>query len=263
MDKNGFIKLHRQLLDHPIWQTSTPEQKVILITLICMANHEPNRWEWGGEIFHVDRGQMVTSLDSIKTLCGKGISTQNIRTALVRFEKLGFLTNKSTKQGRLITIEKYSKWQDGETQTNKGTNKDLTKTSQRPNKDLTPNKNDKNDKNDKKYIYSDVPENIREPFMEWVAMRKKRNRPIDSKSAVTRALNKLNSLSKNPERQKELIEYAIYKNWLSFYPIPQEDIIPKPKVVEKEKPINSVPMPEGTREKMAALGFGNLIGKEK
>ena len=161
MNRSGFIKLHRQLLDHPIWQKSTPEQKVILITLICMANHEPNKWEWGGEMFQVDRGQFVTSLESIKEACGKGISTQNVRTALVRFEKLGFLTNKSTKSGRLITIEKYSKWQDESTDTNKDTNKDLTKTSQRPNKDLTPNKNDKNDKNDKNIdIYSRASEEI-------------------------------------------------------------------------------------------------------
>ena len=258
MSEKGFIKLHRQLLEHPIWQNSTPEQKVILITLICMANHEPNRWEWNGEIFKVNRGQMVTSLESIKSACGKGISTQNIRTALVRFEKLGFLTNESTKSGRLITIEKYSKWQDVETESNKGANKELTKTSQRPNKDLTPNKNDKNDK---KNIYIDVPDEIKDLFMEWASMRKDLKKPLTSKTAVSRALNKLNALSKNPVKQRELIEYAIYRNWLSFYPIPQEDKIPKKKEeAREEKPIKAEPMPEQTREKMAALGFGNLIG---
>ena len=151
MDRQGWIKIYRVLFDHPIWKNSTAEQKVVLITLIAMANHERNRWEWKGEVFDVGRGQFVTSIESIKNECGKGISTQNVRTALVRFEKLGFLTNESTKNGRLITIENYSKWQDSEDKPNKVTNKDLTKTQQRPNKDLTTNKKDKKEKNERNF----------------------------------------------------------------------------------------------------------------
>lgn len=148
MSKEGFFTIHRCLFEHPIWLKSTPEQKVILISLIEMANHETNRWEWNGEQFEVERGQMVTSIDSIIAECGKGISQQNVRTALKRFEKLGFLTNKSTKTGRLITIVNYSKWQDVDSNPNKASNRHLTDTSQRPNKDLTPNNNDNNDNND-------------------------------------------------------------------------------------------------------------------
>ena len=152
---DGWVKIHRVLFEHPIWKQSTPEQKVILIALIGMVNHEPERWEWKGEMFEAKRGQTVTSLESIREACGKGVSIQNVRTALARFEKLEFLTNESTKSGRLITICNYCKWQDKGDETNKGANKEVTKTSQRPNKDLTPNKNDKNDKNDKnKDIYS-------------------------------------------------------------------------------------------------------------
>ena len=156
MSKNGWVKIHRELFNHPIWKKSTVEQKVILIALIGMVNHEPNKWEWKGEEYEVKRGQTITSLDSICEECGKGISTQNVRTALARFEKLGFLTNESTKSGRLITICNYCKWQDKDSEPNKDANEDLTKTSQRPNKDLTPNKNDMNKKNDKndKITYS-------------------------------------------------------------------------------------------------------------
>ncbi|MFL0267237.1 hypothetical protein [Candidatus Clostridium radicumherbarum] len=51
----------------------------------------------------------------------------------MRFEKLGFLTNKSTKTGRLITIDNWELYQVELKQTNKGSNKDLTKSQQRPN----------------------------------------------------------------------------------------------------------------------------------
>jgi len=124
-------------MDKPIWIKSTPEQKSILITLLLMANHEISEWEWMGEKFNVEPGQFVTSIESIRMQSGKGISIQNIRGALVRFEKLEFLTNKATKTGRLITIVNWDSYQLKETKPTKKP----TKTQQRPNKDPTPNKN--------------------------------------------------------------------------------------------------------------------------
>lgn len=146
----GYVKLHRELASKPIWLKSTAEQKVILITLLMMANFKSNQWEWSGEKFEVLPGQFVTSLDSIAKECGTGISIQNVRTALARFEKLDFLTNESTKNGRLITIANWTLYQDTNKEPNIVDNKDLTKTSQRPNKDLTPKEESNNVNNDKK-----------------------------------------------------------------------------------------------------------------
>jgi len=108
---NGWIELHRELLEKPIWLLSTPEQSKILITLLLMANHKTKSWEFKGKQFICKPGQFVTSLDSILKKSGNGISTQNIRTALERFEKYEFLTNESTKQNRLITICNWERYQ--------------------------------------------------------------------------------------------------------------------------------------------------------
>ncbi|MDB1728603.1 DnaD domain-containing protein [Enterococcus avium] len=139
----GWIKLYRQLLEKPIWLESSPEQKVILITLLSMANHEEKEWEWQGVPYKARPGQFVTSLESIRKKCGKGISLQNIRTALKRFEKYEFLTNQSTKQNRLITIINWGVYQEKNTELTK----QPTVISQTPNSQLTTNKNEKNDKN--------------------------------------------------------------------------------------------------------------------
>ncbi len=136
----GWIKLHRILKEKPIWKQSTPEQKTVLITLLLMANHDEKEWEWQGNKFRVNPGQFVTSLDSIKQEAGKGISIQNVRSSLNRFKKLEFLTWKSTKTGRIITIcnwEDYQHMEDTAQQSSQ----------QRPNKEPTTNKNEKNDKN--------------------------------------------------------------------------------------------------------------------
>jgi hypothetical protein len=148
----GWLKLHRELFEKSIWQNSTPEQKVILITLLGMANHQGREWEWNGKQFKAAPGQFVTSLDSICEKCGKGISVQNVRSALGKFKKYDFLTDESTKTGRLITIVNWGLYQGFDDETNKATNNEVTKDQQRGNKEVTPNKNDKNVKNDKKDI---------------------------------------------------------------------------------------------------------------
>ncbi len=140
-DNQGWISLHRELLNKSIWIESTPEQKTILITLLLMVNHAPNKWEWKGTEYILKPGQVITSLDSIVNKSGKGVSVQNVRTSLKRFEKLGFLTNESTKQNRLITIINYGFYQGKEEQANKAVNSHLTDNQQSSNSQLTTNNN--------------------------------------------------------------------------------------------------------------------------
>jgi hypothetical protein len=144
MSENGWIKLHRSLKDKAIWKCSTPEQKTILITLLLMANHKPKEWEWRGKKFMCHPGQFITSLDSIKKEAGKGISVQGIRSSLQRFEKYEFLTNESTKTGRLVTIINWESYQSHK--------KNQQSNQQRGNKEVTTNKNDKNVRIKEKYI---------------------------------------------------------------------------------------------------------------
>ena len=149
-EETGWVSLWRELYKKPIWANSTPEHKAVLIVLLGLVNHEPTEWEWKGKSYTVKRGQTITSLQSIKILCGKGVSIQNIRTSLLRFEKLHFLTNESTKTGRKLTICNYDTYQKQADKANKDSNKELTKDQQRGNKDLTPNNKDNKDNKDNK-----------------------------------------------------------------------------------------------------------------
>ena len=155
---NGWIKLYRCLMDKPIWLNSTPEQKVILITILMLASHVDKEWEWQGNKFTIKPGQFVTSLPKLAEKCGEGISIQNVRTALKRFKKLEFLTDESTATGRLITVENWGIYQGKDDEPNSDDNSQLTDSQQTPNRQLTPiknNKNNKNDKKDKKHIYGE------------------------------------------------------------------------------------------------------------
>ena len=141
---NGWIKLYRDLLEKPIWLNSTPEQKTVLITVLMLANHDENEWDWNGKKFKVGSGQFVTSLPKLAEKCGDGISIQNVRTALKRFEKLEFLTDESTATGRVITIVNWGIYQGCDGEPNRPSNSCLTEGQQTPNRGLTANKNDKN-----------------------------------------------------------------------------------------------------------------------
>ena len=193
MQEQGWISLYRDLLDKAIWQNSTPEQKTILITLLLMANHEPNQWEWKGKKYTVKAGEFITSLEKIVARCGKGITTQNVRSALKRFEKLQFLTNESTKQNRLIKIENWSFYQCRENKPNKATNKEVTKTQQRPNKEVTTNNNDNNDNNDNNIFNNLSNDKLFVPLLQrWNELHEN--------------IPKVNTLKKDTQRYKMLIQ---------------------------------------------------------
>lgn len=175
MQRPGYLKLHRALVEKPIWKQSTPEHKAILIQLLIMADFMPSEWEYQGVKYKTEPGQFVTSLQSIADECGKGISVQNVRSALARFERLGFLTNQSTKVNRLITIVNWGIYQAREEKTNKETNnvtnKEVTKNQQRGNKEVTTNeevkklrskevKNNTTQQNDFSDVYTAYQQNI-------------------------------------------------------------------------------------------------------
>lgn len=138
-ESDGWIKLHRSLINDSLWKASTPEQKVVLVTILLMVNRAEAEWEWQGEKFRCQPGQKITSLQSIQEACGKGISIKNVRTAIKKLVKHGFLASEAASTGRLITINNWEKYQGS----------DVIKASQAANKRQTSGKQVATNKNDK------------------------------------------------------------------------------------------------------------------
>lgn len=147
---DGWIKLHRKVMKSPMYRQLNSKQRDVMMTILLLANHESNTWEFRGDVYDVQPGQFITSLDSLKEHCASDVTTQNIRTALLKLEKHGFLTNESTKKNRLITVVNWGVYQGYDDSTNKEINRQPTNSQQTANNQLTTNKNDKNLKNEKK-----------------------------------------------------------------------------------------------------------------
>lgn len=174
-------------------------QRDVMITVLLMANHESNEWEFKGELYKVRPGQFVTSLENLKENCATDVSIQKIRTALKKLEMHGFLTNESTNKNRLITVVNWAFYQDGEDKLTSS----LTDNQQATNKQLTTNKNDKNVKNEK---------NIYEAIISY--LNQKANKKFSHKSAANQKLiNGRISEGRNIDDFKKVIDVKV-NHWL-------------------------------------------------
>ena len=114
MDRSGWIKLHRSLMNSAVWRDCTPEQNRILITLMCMANYEEKTVLLSGKAIKLHAGQFVTSLGGIVEKCASdAVTPKKVRTALKLFAQLGFLKVETTTTYTLITITNWTSYQQG------------------------------------------------------------------------------------------------------------------------------------------------------
>ena len=112
MTTEGYIFLHRKILDSDLWAL-TSEQ--IIVALVCLL-----RARWSDGIVKgipVKRGQWLTHYHTIQECCPKTISLSQVRHAVKRLsskEVTFFSTRVVTRFGRrylLITICKYEDYQ--------------------------------------------------------------------------------------------------------------------------------------------------------
>ena len=205
----GWFKTHRSLWDKPIWTEATSDQKVILLTLLKMATYKERQWEWKGNQYSLQPGQMITSLPSLVLQCGKGITVQKIRTALKRFARYGFLTDESTNQNRLITIVNWDVYQQ-----NDSLETAVSTGSQQPeNRQVTSNKKVKKEKNVRTNYPTVVFDESSEYYQLALALHENisRNHPDSREPDLGRWTNDMRLIVENDQRTIEQIHHLI--NW--------------------------------------------------
>jgi len=147
----GWIKLHRKLLDSDMWKCLSLKQKDIMITCLLLANHKSNQWEFDGKIYTVKPGEFITSYHNLANHCDKSVSISSVRTAMAKLEKWNFLTRTSTSKSTKITICNWKTYQETRTADRTITDKQTAHGPQTGRKRMTTNKNDKEcNKNDKR-----------------------------------------------------------------------------------------------------------------
>lgn len=152
---NGWIKIHRSLLNWEWWEDLNTSR--VWITILLSVNHEPKKWKG----MTVNEGELVTSYAALAKKCG--LSVRSVRTSIEHLKSTNEVTCDSTSQHTVIKVVKWAEFQEYETSTGtpSDTQADKRPTSDRQTTDKRPttNKNYKNEKNDKNE------KNIRNIFM--------------------------------------------------------------------------------------------------
>ena len=136
--EQGWIKLHRKLLENPI--SHKPLWGWLWVVLLLKANHADVETIWNGQGKTIEAGSFITGRKVLSV--ESGLSESTIERILDYLTKSGQIGQQKTNKYRLITILKWKEYQIVEQQ------KDNKKTTDGQQKDT--NKNVKNDKNEKK-----------------------------------------------------------------------------------------------------------------
>lgn len=113
MGENGFIKLHRSMLNWEWYQDINT--KVVFLHCLLKANWETGRFQ-GVE---VPRGSFVTSLSQLAK--ETGLTVKQVRTAINHLKETNEVASKTTSKFSVITINNYDKFQtEGKAEGNQG-----------------------------------------------------------------------------------------------------------------------------------------------
>lgn len=217
---NGYIKTYRRLLDWE-WYKDANTMRVFMHCLL-KANSKANKWQG----IEIPAGSFITSRKKLAQELN--LSERNIRTAINHLVETNEVTNETTKQYSIITLNNWNCYQSSDQQpTNKMTkqttnekayyNKDLVKypTKQTTNK-LTTNKKD--------ILLHKISkeENLNQEWInlisDWLEYKRGKNQSYKTEKSLKAFIRKLFCLSgKNIDLARAIIDESMANNWNGIF----------------------------------------------
>ena len=106
----GWLKLYRSTMSNEIWLDGEPFTRgQAWIDLLMMAAYDDMDVIFNGNTVHVKRGEVFTSLNYLVARWNR--SKRWVRNTLQLLGGTGMVHTKGTRQGTIITIEKYASYQ--------------------------------------------------------------------------------------------------------------------------------------------------------
>ncbi|MCK5610226.1 hypothetical protein KAR91_50605 [Candidatus Pacearchaeota archaeon] len=220
MEMQGWIKLHRKLLDNPI--SSKPQYCHLWVCLLLMAQHDGTSFIWNNEKITVNTGQVLTGRKKLSQTTG--IPESTIEKILKYLEIEQQIAQQKTTKYRIITIIKWGDHQkklasvttDGQQRNNRGTTEEQQRDTYKK------EENGNNGKKDKKE--PSFPEKLNTPefiakWSEWVQYRKESKKKL-TVSTTKKQLDKL--AGHTLAEAMATIETSIEKGWTGLFPEKQK-----------------------------------------
>lgn len=149
MNAEGWIKLHRKLLDNPVTMKDT-DHLAVWIYLLLNASHNEHSALFKGEKIILKPGQLITGRKSIALALH--INESKVERILKSLKSEQQIEQQTSSKNRLISITNWEFYQQSEQQNEQQVNNKRTTNEQQVNT----NKNIKNDKNGRKDICQNI-----------------------------------------------------------------------------------------------------------
>ncbi|MCP4762008.1 MAG: hypothetical protein GY870_09505 [archaeon] len=213
---NGWVKMHRQICDNPLWTAEKFSKGQAWVDLILLANHTQGYIMVRGVKIDIKRGQVGWS--EVRLSERWQWSRNKTRNFLKLLEKEQQIEQQKNNVSLIISIVNYDRYQSTEQQTVQ--QKDSRRTAEGQQKDT--NKNVKKEKNVKKrksdYLFPEnYSEKLKDKFNDFILNRKELKKPVTEK-AFAGLVNKLEKLSKgNEEISIEILNESIINGWSGIF----------------------------------------------
>lgn len=211
---DGYIKLFRKIIKSPIFENERLLK--IWIWCLCKASHTETSVIVGLREVGLNKGQFVFGL--VKASEELRIPKSTVYRNMKALESFGMLTIKAENKYSIVTVGNWEKYQCI-------TNEGGTEMKPKRKTDGKQTETYKNVKNDKE-IYSAVPAELKEAFMEYADMRRKIKKPITTEQTVARAISRLNRLGKTAEEKIAILNQSTDNCWQGLFelkePLPAE-----------------------------------------
>ena len=207
---DGFVKIHRKILDNPI-VCRDAEYFSVWCYLLLNATHTGIKMMFDGKVIELKPGQLITGRKSISAKFN--ISESKVQRVLKKLEIEQQIEQQTSPRKRLITVLNWSKYQIREQQNEHQVNNNRTTTEQQ----LNTNKNvrKKEGKNESiKNSLSEVPTDLMREVINY--LNEKTGKSFKPASRKTQSLIKarVNELKVTLEDFKKVID-AKCDQWLN------------------------------------------------
>lgn len=215
-EMNGWIKLHRKLLDNPIIMKDS-DHLAVWTYLLLNATHAEYPALFKGQKIMLQPGQLITGRKSIAEKLS--INESKVRRILDSFENDQQIDRQRSNQKSLISLKNWELYQIFDQQS------EQQMTSNRPTDDQQPttNKKNKNVKKDKNDIntYCENPL-LNDAIVEFVKYRKSIKKPMTDK-AISLMIGKLNKMTSDVGEQIEILNQSILNGWQGIFPLNKQN----------------------------------------
>lgn len=100
----GWVKLHREILESPIFNDS--DLLKTYIWCLLRATHSKRDVFLGNQLIHLNKGEFVTGFN--KASIELGTTESKTRRTIAKLEKLGVIKRRATNLFSIITVADYS-----------------------------------------------------------------------------------------------------------------------------------------------------------